>query len=100
MGGAKRKDSLKGTPMQSYYLFRLNAYYEGEWKDGLPHGQGRLLFDDGSLFEGTISNGTIECERGLYIFPNGDYYKGSMRNNKANGQGTARYKEIFYVGEW
>jgi len=35
----------------------------------------------------------------LYIFPNGDYCKGSVFNNKANGQGTVKYKEIFYVGE-
>lgn len=98
MGTLERRKSLKGNLLQAYYIFDLNAYYEGEWKDGFPHGQGRLLFDDGSLFEGTMNKGSIECEHGLYIFPNGDYYKGSIFGNKANGQGTLKYQEIFYVG--
>lgn len=86
--------------MQAYYLFEWNAYYEGEWKEGLPHGQGRLHFDNGSVFEGTLNKGVIDCETGLYIFPSGGYFKGSMKRNKANGEGTLRLNEIFYAGSW
>jgi len=40
-----------------YYLFNYAAYYDGEWKNGLPHGQGKLIYDDGSMYEGCFKQG-------------------------------------------
>ncbi len=40
----------KGTKLHFHYLFELAAYYDGDWKSGLPHGYGRLIYDDGSMY--------------------------------------------------
>lgn len=32
-------------------------YYEGEFKDGVYHGQGKQKMKKGSVFEGTFTNG-------------------------------------------
>jgi hypothetical protein len=91
---------LRGTVLQSFYIFNWNAYYDGEWKDGLPHGQGRLYYDCGSLYEGPLNKGVIDGEHGLYIFPNGSYYKGAFRNDAAHGNGIYKSEDVYYVGEW
>lgn len=68
-----------------YYLFNYVAYYEGEWQNGLPHGAGRLIYDDGSIYEGCFREGSAECRRALFIRENGNYYKGEVKMNKAEG---------------
>lgn len=94
----------------SYYDSR---YYEGEIKNGVPHGQGRmvsLLF----TYEGSFSNGyrngygkhmfangiTYEGEykdskqtgKGIKTWPNGNRYEGQFANDKANGTGIMTWK--------
>lgn len=48
----------KGTKLNLFYLFAYAAYYDGEWKNGLPHGSGRLIYDDGSIYEGCFKEGS------------------------------------------
>lgn len=48
----------KGTKLNLFYLFAYAAYYDGEWKNGLPHGTGRLIYDDGSIYEGCFKDGS------------------------------------------
>ncbi|PNJ47858.1 MORN1 isoform 12, partial [Pongo abelii] len=36
--------------------------YEGEWKAGRKHGHGKLLFQDGSYYEGAFVDGEIMGE--------------------------------------
>ena len=31
--------------------------YEGEWKDGKPHGRGKCIYADGVLYEGEWKDG-------------------------------------------
>ena len=83
-----------------HYLFEFAAYYEGEWKNGLPHGYGRIIYDDGSLYEGCFKQGTAECRNGLYIKEDGSYYKGEIYMNKAHGKGAFISDKICYDGEW
>ena len=73
--------------MHFHYLFNLAAYYDGDWKLGLPHGFGKLIYDDGSLYEGCFNNGQAECKLALFIRPDGTFYKGEVKYNKANGYG-------------
>ena len=37
--------------------------YEGEWKDGLPHGQGKLYVSKGKIIEGTWDKGELVQEK-------------------------------------
>jgi hypothetical protein len=36
-----------------------NKIYEGEWKDGLPHGQGTLYLSKGKVVEGMWEKGEL-----------------------------------------
>lgn len=33
-------------------LYSTGERYEGEWKDGIRHGQGRRYYADGSIYDG------------------------------------------------
>lgn len=39
------------------------------------------------MFEGHFVDGAAESSDGLYIYPDGSYYKGNVSKNKANGKG-------------
>jgi hypothetical protein len=41
---------LLGVALPVFYIPKFNAYYEGDWKMGFPHGQGKLYFKDGTLY--------------------------------------------------
>ena len=40
-----------------------NKIYEGEWKDGLPHGQGTLSVSRGKVVEGIWEKGELVKEK-------------------------------------
>ncbi len=40
-----------------------NKVYEGEWKDGLPHGQGTLYVSKGKVIEGLWEKGELVEEK-------------------------------------
>lgn len=48
--GKQHNAEYRGVKLELYYLFTYSAYYEGEWKNGLPNGFGRVIYDDGSLY--------------------------------------------------
>lgn len=77
----------KGTRLPLYYLFDYAAYYEGDWKNGRPHGFGRIIYDDGSLYEGCFRDGIAECRQALFIKDDSTFYRGMIKHNKANGYG-------------
>jgi hypothetical protein len=56
-----------GTKLELYYLFKYAAYYLGEWKHGVPHGNGKLVYDDGSLYEGCFKQGLADCKNAIFI---------------------------------
>jgi len=84
--------------------------YQGEFKNGKPHGRGTCNFADGRKYVGDWKNGKREGRgtftrsegkkyvgswkndkfdgQGTYTWPNGDKYAGSFKENKYNGQGT------------
>lgn len=60
--------------------------YEGEVKNGQPHGQGSLLFLNGDKYVGEFKNGTPEGQ-GTFFFKNGDKYTGGYKNGDMHGEG-------------
>jgi hypothetical protein len=84
--------------------------YQGQYKNGLKHGFGKLVTPDGRLFEGywnqnmgtgkvrIIDENTYEGDwrngnkdgQGRETNQNGDEYTGSFQNNFRHGQGTYR----------
>lgn len=66
---------------------RLNGEtYIGEFKNDEFHGKGKLIFPDGSFYEGDWANGVKEGE-GLIHLANGKIIKGTFVNDNLHGPG-------------
>lgn len=53
------------------YKYEDGSRYVGDWNGkGLRHGQGSLLFPDGSRYDGWFQNGLFS-KLGVFIFPDG-----------------------------
>ena len=65
-----------------------NAFfeYEGEWVDGVMHGDGQLRMGDGGSYEGTFENGSMNGV-GMRRWPDGSTYSGQFANGELHGEG-------------
>ena len=78
--------------------------YEGEFKDGLPNGQGTLTLPDGARYEGDFKDG-VRHGQGIEVSPDGTKYKGDFTDGVRHGQGTLttpggkKYEGQFWEGE-
>ncbi|KAK7200097.1 MORN repeat [Novymonas esmeraldas] len=65
------------------------AVYDGEWKEGLPHGAGVMSVpgSDGYEYTGAFKTGK-RSGKGRCAFTNGRVYDGEWREDEMNGQGT------------
>ena len=66
-----------------------------------PHGRGRMMYLDGSVFEGFFCNG-LRHGRGRMRFANGNEYSGQYFNNVREGYGEFFYADTkeSYIGYW
>lgn len=73
--------------------------YEGERKNGLPHGQGVMKYKNGGVYRGAWVNGV---RQGWGIMDWGrERYEGNWFNDKEHGNGFYRYYDgREYQGEW
>ena len=73
--------------------------YEGEWKDGKPHGQGTES-QSSYVYEGGWKDG-IKNGHGTFSYTEGDSYVGELKNSLFHGQGTFTFTDgSKYVGEF
>ncbi|XP_054299909.1 MORN repeat-containing protein 1 isoform X10 [Pongo pygmaeus] len=66
--------------------------YEGEWKAGRKHGHGKLLFQDGSYYEGAFVDGEIMGEGRRHWAWSGDTFSGQFVLGEPQGYGVMEYK--------
>ena len=78
-----------------------NAWkYEGEWKDGNMHGQGRMQFADGWEYAGAFVMGTMHGQ-GTLVYPDTTAYEGQFKNGKMDGFGKLTYPDGWtFIGHW
>ncbi|KAG7399606.1 hypothetical protein PHYBOEH_008394 [Phytophthora boehmeriae] len=88
-----------------------NARYDGEWKNGLPHGYGELVFDAARniRYEGQFVEGK-RAGRGHMHYADGSVYAGDWRDDVKCGQGVMTWMTVDesenvtpierYDGEW
>ncbi len=75
--------------------------YKGQVKDGVPHGIGIMVKDNGKRYEGMFENGEFTDNNGRWMSKNGHYYVGGFKNFKFNGTGTYTWSNgDTYTGEW
>ena len=63
------------------------------------HGRGILKFKNGPIFFGQFSFDKIKG-KGYLFFKTGEEYKGEWEENRANGFGIYKSKEVKYEGKW
>ena len=83
-----------------------HSYYEGDLVDGIQHGKGVYVWDNGTRYEGDFFEGNI-TGRGICYYTNGNRFEGCWKNGIRNGEGTfyeydAGIKQFRYkhVGVW
>ncbi len=92
MGPASEEDE---TPTEK-------ARFEGNYKDGLKHGVGKMKYPNGDVYEGEWVDNKMQGE-GTYTYKkSGDIYSGSWFDNKKHGQGTYEFgsDSSLFVGTW
>ena len=76
------------------------SFYEGTFKDGVPHGSGTYRLPNGYEYTGDWVEGRIEGQ-GRATYPNGAVYEGRFKNGKPDGKGTIIYADGgTYEGDW
>ena len=75
--------------------------YTGELVDGFPHGKGRIVWDDGNIYEGEWSNGVANGYGTMIWNTHGVSYTGYWENWNMHGQGTYTYANgTTLTGRW
>lgn len=64
--------------------------YTGMFKNGFKHGKGKILYKDGSWYEGDWIYNKIEG-KGNMVDNNGNSYEGDFKDNLKNGIGKCHY---------
>ncbi|XP_073759581.1 MORN repeat-containing protein 1 isoform X1 [Callorhinus ursinus] len=98
------RDPPRRPPRDGYgvYVYPNSFFrYEGEWKAGKKHGQGKLLFKDGSYYEGQFVDGEITGEGCRLWASSGNTYSGQFVLGEPQGHGVMKYKAGgHYEGEF
>ena len=77
-----------------------NARYEGEVRNGKPHGQGTIVWNDGDRYEGEFVDGN-RTGQGTYTWSSGNRYNGGWQNGEHHGRGTKTWTDgRQYEGDW
>ena len=76
------------------------SVYEGEFKNGLRHGQGKYTMPDGFIYEGTWLDDQIQGA-GVARYPTGQIYEGQFKQGVPHGKGTMTFADgTIYDGSW
>lgn len=96
--------------LNNYYLilgFGIYAYenkyfrYEGEWLNGVKHGNGKLVMNDGSFYEGDFRDGEISGNGYKFDTTRETEYTGEFYEGVYQGKGLLRCKNQFvYEGDF
>lgn len=74
--------------------------YEGHFVNGLPHGKGKVTYEDGTTYEGAFKKGLYHGY-GTYKTSSDYKYEGMWKLGRRHGMGTQTYPGgMYYVGAW
>ena len=96
------QENNKNFSMKKYvedYKFD-NASYTGELLNGLRHGRGVQIWEDGAKYDGEWEYDKAHGV-GTFYHADGDIYQGQWDNDRANGEGTyINVDGATYQGSW
>lgn len=82
-------------------VYEDGSVYDGEWQSDSKHGFGLMKYPDGSTYEGEWKD-NLKHGYGVYIYGNGDKYEGQWYNGARNGIGTYSHieEDCSFHGTW
>ena len=101
--GERNTDGLPNGFGQLYYTDNDKngrKIYVGEFKNGERHGKGKLIWADGSTYDGFWQD---DVRHGVGIFTNADghFYNGKWKSGKKHGKGVQNNEDgSSFEGEW
>lgn len=101
------KEGIKGNIQDTFgtriieKILQDGSVYEGEISvSGVKVGQGIMIFPKGDVYMGSWREDKFNGE-GVYVFSNGERYEGNLVNNQKQGKGTFYYLNgDIYIGDW
>ncbi|KAL7537129.1 hypothetical protein ACHAXR_007607, partial [Thalassiosira sp. AJA248-18] len=82
------------------FMFLNGTVYKGDFRNGKPHGNGEMKHENGDVYEGKFKNGMLHGN-GTYTGVSGAVYKGQYKDDKRHGNGTIKYRTgNEYKGDW
>lgn len=83
------------------FFYKNGDRYDGYWVNGLPQGEGRMIYASENIYEGQWHEGKRNGY-GVLTKRNGDHFEGHWVNDQREGQGSYFYheKNKLFVGEW
>ncbi|GKY97678.1 hypothetical protein MPSEU_000726000 [Mayamaea pseudoterrestris] len=74
--------------------------YNGEFDHGHRHGQGQYVWADGRHYQGEFCQ-NLRHGHGRFMYPNDDFYEGNFEQGKRDGRGRFVFADgSVYEGEW
>ncbi len=61
--------------------------YVGEHKDGMPNGNGKMMYDDGEYYEGFVVDGVSNGPGKLYLSSTNETFIGNFQDDLLQGEG-------------
>ena len=88
------------------YRYTATSKYTGQFQNAVRHGKGKMVYSDGSVYEGLFNFGKKQGEGGTITYINGDRYVGRWASDYPNGKGkyyfntSERFEGDFVNGEF
>lgn len=74
---------VSGTVEAKKKKYPNGDYYEGEWKNGKPHGNGKMIFSNGSSYYGTWADGKmLQGSAEIKLYDEGQVFRGNLNINE------------------
>ena len=91
----------KWTNCNGSAKFSSGSEYIGEWRDGMPNGQGTYTWPNNRQYVGGYRDGK-QHGQGIMTRPDGTKYVGEWKDNVVNGQGimTRPDGSVLHSGMW